>query len=283
MTTTATAPTPPVALAESRDTFGASLTAFLALLRRDVHVLRRTFRAFLLRTFMQPLLTVFVFTYVFPKIGQGIGGSQGAAGFSSLFVPGVVATACIFQGIQSVALPLVQDFGYTKEIEDRVLAPLPVSWVAVEKVASGAIQSLIAALVVFPMARFIPATPVHLEVRWLVLATVVPIACVLGAALGLAIGTRAEPTQVPLVFSVIVIPMTFLGATYYPWARLSPIQWLHIGVLINPLVYMSEAFRAALTPAIPHMSLWALYPAMLAITGALMYLGVTGFNRRVLA
>ena len=63
----------------------------------------------------------------------------------------------IFQGVQAVALPLVQDFGYTREIEDRVLAPMPVWAVAAEKVASGAIQALLASLVVFLLAAFIPA------------------------------------------------------------------------------------------------------------------------------
>ena len=74
----------------------------------------------------------------------------------------------IFQGVQAVALPLVQDFGYTREIEDRVLAPMPVWAVALEKVASGAIQAIIASLVVFVLATFVPATPVHLSVHWLV-------------------------------------------------------------------------------------------------------------------
>ena len=96
---------------------------------------------FLGRTVMQPLLLIFVFTYVFPKIGQAIGGAGGAAEFSTLLVGGVIASAMIFQGVQAVALPLVQDFGYTREIEDRVLAPMPVWAVAVEKVASGAIQA----------------------------------------------------------------------------------------------------------------------------------------------
>ena len=69
---------------------------------------------------------VFVFTYVFPKIGQGVGGQgAGATAFSSLLVPGVVAIACVFQGIQAVALPLVQEFGYTREIEDRVHGATP--------------------------------------------------------------------------------------------------------------------------------------------------------------
>jgi ABC-2 type transport system permease protein len=258
--------------------------AFGALLLRDVAVLRKTAGSFALRTVMQPLLFVFVFTYVFPKIGQGVGGSgAGETEFSSLLVPGVVAIACIFQGIQAVALPLVSEFGYTREIEDRVMAPLPVEAVAVEKVVSGAVQGIIASLVVFPLAVVVPATPVHLDVNWLILLTVLPLAALAGASLGLAIGTRAEPRQVPLVFSVIVIPITFLGASYYPWVRLSTIPWLKWLVLGNPLVYMSEAFRSALTPDFPHMPLIAIYAGLIGFTLLLGKLGIDGFRRRVLA
>ena len=54
-----------------------------------------------------------------------------------------------------------------------MLAPMPVWAVALEKVASGAIQAVIAALVVFVLATFIPATPVHLSVHWFYLITLV--------------------------------------------------------------------------------------------------------------
>jgi ABC-2 type transport system permease protein len=246
-------------------------------------VLRKGIFAFVLRTIMQPLLFVFIFTYVFPKIGQGVGGSgREAAAFSSLLVPGVVAIACIFQGIQAVALPLVQEFGYTREIEDRVMAPLPVWAVALEKIISGAIQGMIAALVVFPLATFIPATSVHLHIQWFELITFLPLATLVGASLGLTIGTRAEPRQVPLVFSVIVLPITFLGATYYTWSSLSPIPWLKAIVLINPLVYMSESFRTALTPQYPHMPALAIYAALVFFACALGWLGIQGFSKRVL-
>ncbi|MDQ1439455.1 MAG: type transport system permease protein [Acidimicrobiaceae bacterium] len=258
-----------------------ALIAFRAQLLRDMHVLRKTSKVFLLRTVMQPALTVFVFTYVFPKIGQGIGGGRGADEFSTLLVPGVMATACIFQGIQAVALPLVQEFGYTREIDDRVLAPLPVWAVGLEKLIAGALQGVLAALVVFPLGAVIPATPVHLAIHWPLVLTIIPLATLLGAALGLAIGTTVEPRQVPLVFSVIVIPMTFLGAVYYPWDRLGPISWLKWAVLINPLMYMSEGFRAALTKGIPHMSLPYIYAAMLSYTALLAWAGIRGFRKRV--
>ena len=50
------------------------LRAFGALLLRDLTVLRKNLKEFIPRTILQPLLLVFVFTYVFPKIGQGVGG-----------------------------------------------------------------------------------------------------------------------------------------------------------------------------------------------------------------
>ncbi len=258
-------------------------TAFGALLLRDLTVLRKNFIEFMLRTVMQPLLFVFVFTYVFPQIGQGVGGKAGQAEFSSILVAGVIAIACIFQGIQAVALPLVQEFGFTREIEDRVMAPLPVWAVASGKLLAGAVQGLVAAAIVFPLAHWIPITAVHLQIEWVRLLTVLPLASVLGAALGLAIGTRADPRRVPLIFGLVVIPITFLGATYYPWAALTPIPWLKAIVLLNPLVYMSEGMRVSLTPWVPHMSFWGIYGGLVVFTVLLGAWGIAGFNKRVLS
>ncbi len=262
----------------------ASFVAFWALLLRDLRVLQKNVGVFAVRTIMQPLLLVFVFTYVFPKIGQGIGGSAASeSAFSTLLMAGVVATSMIFQGVQAVALPLVQEFGYTREIEDRVMAPMPVWGVAVEKIVAGAVQALIAGLVVFPLAAVIPATPVHLHVHWVYLLTIAPIAAVLSASLGLTMGTRVKPQQVPLLFAIVVLPITFLGAVYYPWSSLAPIRWLQIVVLVNPLVYMCEGFRLALTSGVERMPVWAIYGGMIGFTILLAWVGIDGFRRRVLS
>ena len=272
-----------VRLTEARPTTQASRDAFVALLLRDVTVLRKEIGMFLGRTIMQPLLLIFVFTYVFPKIGQCIGGGGRAAeGFSTLLVGGVIASAMIFQGIQAVALPLVQDFGYTREIEDRVLAPLSVSALAFEKVVAGAVQAIIAGLVVFPLAFFIPANTVHLSIRPIYLVTLFPLGALMSAALGLTVGTRVEPRQVPLVFSLLVIPMTFLGCVYYPWATLQNIAWLKWAIVINPLVYLSEGLRLSMAKGVPHMPVLAIYAAIIGFTVLLLRWGIEGFRRRVL-
>ena len=277
--TTATT-TAPASIATESPT-RAARTAFGALLLRDLVVVRKQWKEVLPRTLIQPFLLVFVFAYVFPKIGQGIGGARGAADFSTLLVAGVVGLAIMFQGIQSVSIPMVQEFGYTREIEDRVQAPLPVSMVAVEKAVAGALNGLFAALLVFPIAAVVPATPVNLDIDWVLLLTIVPISCYMCGALGLTFGTRFEPRTVPILFGIFVIPITFLGAVYYSWSTLEPVRWLQILVLANPLVYMSEGLRAALTTS-PHMSLLAVYPALFGFSVLFTWLGIGGFKRRVL-
>jgi ABC-2 type transport system permease protein len=275
-----------------RSTVQASRSAFLGLLLRDLTVLRKNLKEFLPRTILQPFLLVFVFLYVFPTIGQGIGGGRGQAGesaFATILVAGVVGLSIMFQGIQAVALPMVQEFGYTREIEDRVLAPLPVSFVSLEKIASGALQGLLAALIVFPIAAVVHASSIHihLQVHWLELITLIPLACVMCSALGMTFGTRFDPRTVPMLFGVIVIPMTFLGGTYYAWTALAPVKvagfsWLQVLVLVNPLIYVTEGFRAALTGA-SHMHLYVIYPVLLAFTTLFLWQGLKGFRKRVLS
>lgn len=265
--------------------------AFVALLLRDVRVLRRNIVQFLVRTVMQPLLFTFVFAYVFPKIGQGIGGAGagtpgGGPSFSTVLVPGLLAVAIIFQGIQAVALPLVQEFSYTKEIEDRVLAPMPVALVGFGKVVNGAMQAVLAAFVVFPIVLLVHAegqTPEVDIANPALFVVVLLLAALLGASFGLLIGTAFAPQQVPLIFSIIVLPLTLLGCIYYPWATLDAIPWLKWSVLVNPLVYMSEGMRAAITPEMPHMNVAVVLLAMTGATALLLAQSLRKFRDRVVS
>jgi len=281
-----------IAQRPTRSVFDASRTALAALILRDLTVLRKSLGEFALRTVIQPFLLVFVFLYVFPHIGQGIGGGRGRAaesGFATVLVPGVVGISIMFQGIQAVALQLATEFGYTREIEDRVQAPCPVWLVAAAKVLSGAVQGVLAAVIVFPIAAVVHASGVsaHLHVNWLVVLTLIPIACISMTSLGLLLGTTFEPRNIGLMFGFVILPITFLGGTYYQWTRLSPVriggfEWLKVLVLINPLIYINEGLRAGLTQA-SHMPLYAVYPVLIGFGVLFWTLGLRNFKRRVLA
>lgn len=256
--------------------------AFGGLLLRDTRVLLRQFVPFILRTVIQPLLFVFVFTYLFPKIGQGFSGGPDGPSFATILVPGLIAVSILFQAILGVASPLTLELGATREIEDRVMAPLPVAMVAMEKVVFSAVQSVIAAAAVFPLVYLIPATPVSVNVHsWPLLIVVVLLACLSAGALGLVIGTIIKPRQISLLIGIVVTPLIFLGCVYYPWATLDSVRWVQIIVLLNPLVYMSEGLRAALTPEVQHMPEWAFLGALTALLIVLTVIGARNFVRRV--
>jgi len=255
-------------------------------------VLRKHLVEFVIRTLVQPFLLCFVFLFVFPKIGQGIGASAvpGAeSDFATVLVPGVVGLAIMFQGIQAVAMQLAQEFGFTREIEDRVQAPCPIWLVAISKVISGGAQGLLSAAIVLPIASVVhaPHVEAHVHLHWLLVVTLVLLSCVTMSSLGLLLGTSFEPRNIGLMFGFIVLPITFLGGTYYQWTRLAPVKigsfhWLQTLVLINPVMYVNEGMRAAFTTS-SHMHLYIVYPVLLGFAILFLTLGLRNFRLKTLS
>jgi ABC-2 type transport system permease protein len=266
------------------------LKTFAAMMAREFRVLRRNAVGTFLRTIMQPLLFVFVFTYVLPKIGGGFavaGSSASTSGinFATILVPGLMASMLLMQGIMAVTFPLVMEFSWQRTIEDRALAPVPINVLAGQKITAGAAQAFIGALIVFPIVLVVHAAgqapQVHVT-NWLLLAFILITASLLTASLGMLLGTLMDPRKMQMLFAAILLPATMLGCVYYPWAALHHIRWLQIAVLVNPMVYMSEGLRAVLTPGIPHMPMWAILLVLVGGTVIFGYLGARTFARRVL-
>jgi len=270
---------------------------FAAMMAREFRVLRRNAVGTFTRAVMQPLLFVFVFTYVMPKIGGGFmfGGASTAAGaagaaassvnFATILVPGLMASMLLMQGIMAVTFPLVMEFSWQRTIEDRALAPVPIGVLATQKIAAGAAQAFIGALIVFPIVLVVHAAgqAPHVHVtNWPLLVVILVTASLLTASLGLLLGTVMDPRKMQMLFAVILLPATMLGCVYYPWAALHQIRWLQYLVLINPMVYMSEGLRAVLTPGSAHMAMWAILTVLVGGTVIFGYLGARTFTRRVL-
>jgi ABC-2 type transport system permease protein len=256
----------------------SAASVFGALLRRDLRVARRELGPFLVRTLMQPLLFVVVFGFLMPRMGFVRGG------YTTALLPGIIAVGLTMSSMQAVSFPMIQDFGWTREIEDRLLAPVPISLIAVEKVVAGALQGVVAALVVLPLARLIMGPIPGLTLAhagWLL--PLMALGALAFAAFGLWIGTTINPQQIGLMFSIIIAPMMMFGCAYYPWASLDAVPAMKYGVLVNPLVYVSEAMRGALTPELPHMPLVASAPALAVLVVLFLSLGVRSFRKRALS
>jgi ABC-type multidrug transport system permease subunit len=264
------------------------IKTFAAMMAREGRVLRRNMIGTFMRTVMQPLLFVFVFTYVLPKIGAaGIFGAGAAAGttFATVLLPGLMASMLFTQGIMAVTFPLVMEFSWQRTIEDRALAPVPIRVLAIQKIIAGAVQAFIGALIVIPIVLLVHApgqAPQVNVTNWALLAFILAAGSLLTASLGLLLGTLMDPRKMQMLFAAILLPATMLGCVYYPWSALSSIRWLQIAVLVNPMVYMSEGLRAVLTPQTGHLAMWAILLVLVGGTALLGYLGTKAFTRRVL-
>jgi ABC-2 type transport system permease protein len=258
-----------------------ALHAFWAILQRDIKVTGREFVPFILQALMQPLFFLFIFGKVLPGIGLASGN------FAALMLPGIVALTGMLAAMQGVTLPLVLDLGYAREIDDRLLSPLPVWWVALEKVIFGAIRGVIASSVIFPMGWLILGNGFAVRGDRIpaLIGMVLLTGCV-GSTIGLLMGTVIKPDQISFMFTLIFTPLLFTGCTYYPWGALSNIRWFQILTLLNPLTYAAEGLRYSMVPPIgghnfPTLGIgWTLL--MLGISVAAMFiLGTRTFLRRV--
>ena len=266
---------------------------FAAMMAREFRVLGRNAPSTFIRAVMQPLLFAFVFAYVMPKIGSGfsVGASSAGAGaaggdinFATILVPGLMGSMFLMQGIFGTTMPLVMEFSWQRTIEDRALAPVPIRVLAIQKITAGAIQAFIGAAIVFPVVYWVhaPGEGPHIHVsNWFLLAVVMIFAATLTASLGLWLGTVVDPRKIQMLFAVILLPITMLGCVYYPWSALHAIRWLQIVTLINPMVYMTEGLRAALTPGLGHMPLWGILLALIGGTVVFGSMAVRTFRNRV--
>lgn len=252
--------------------------AFGAMLARDAHVARRNVVQIMFQTFLQPLLFVFIFGKVM------VGSGYMPAAYKSLLLPGIIAISMVFTGIWAVCMPLIAEFQWTREIEDRLLAPIDISWIAIEKVVAGMLQAIVAGLVVLPLAWLVLRPGVDISIhRPLEFVAMILLVSLFSASGGLLLGCSMNQQHVGLMFSMVITPMIFFGCTYYPWSALNSFPILQKVVLINPLVYASEGLRAALVPQFPHLSTTAILIALCFVDLLLLYLGLRQFEKKAVS
>jgi ABC-2 type transport system permease protein len=241
-------------------------------------VARRNILALLMQTMLQPLLFVFVFGKVMTQ------GGIMPESYKGMLAPGIMAMSMVMTGIQAVSMPLIGEFQFTREIEDRLLAPMKIGWLAVEKILAGMLQAVAAGVVVVVSAWLLLGRGVTLSFdQPALLIPVVLLVALFSASGGLLMGCSVGQTQIGLMFSMVLAPMISFGCVYYPWSVLSGFPILQKLVLLNPLVYASEGLRGTLAPQYPHMSSLVVIVALVIIDVLLIALGLRQFYRKAIS
>jgi ABC-2 type transport system permease protein len=254
------------------------MTTFLALLQRDLLVARRNAAPLLAATLTQPILVILVFGNLLPRMDLV------AADFGTVMLPGLMAITIMMAGVQGVLMPLVQDLSGSREVDERLLAPIGVHGVAFERIVAGALHAGVAGLIALPAMMILMHRVGGVEIAptW---ASLIPLAVLCGllsAAFGLTLGTHVQPRFSGLLFAVVLGPMMLFGCAYYPWSALATLGPARFLFLLNPLTFMSEAMRVAVTPDAQHMALPLLFAGLLTYLTLFTTLGLRSFERRTI-
>jgi ABC-2 type transport system permease protein len=254
-----------------------SLRTFGSVLWRDIFVTGRELLPFLAQVVIQPFFMLFIFGKVLGSLGY-----VNTAAFGPILMAGIVALNGFLGGLQNTTMPLIMDFSFTREIEDRLLAPMPVPLVAVEKMVFGALRGIISAILMVPVGLLILPSVSWPASKLPAVLGVIVLGSLAGAAIGMTIGTLVTPRRINIMFAVILTPLMFTGCTQFPWRGLEHLRWFQVVCAINPLTYVSEGMRAILVPGLPSIPLWL---DLLAIVAAILIfgtVGIKGFLRRAI-
>jgi ABC-2 type transport system permease protein len=81
---------------------------------------------------------------------------------------------------------------------------------------------------------------------------------------------------------VVITPLLFTGSTQFPFLQISSLRWFQVICALNPITYVSEGLRGALTPQIPHLPTWLCVGALVVACLLFGAIGIQGFVRRAL-
>jgi ABC-2 type transport system permease protein len=252
-------------------------------LRRDIMVTGREFVPFLLQVLVQP----FCFLLIFGRVLPGSGLMQQM--YPSVFFPGIVALTIFLASLQGITVTLMVDLNDSHEIDDRLLAPLPVSLVAIEKILFSAIRALVAGAITFPLAYWILGSQYQVRTDAIIpLIGIMLLYALSSAALGLVIGAALPADKIYLLFTLIFSATLYTGCVYYSWNAISSIKALQIITLFNPLTYASEGLRSVMVPLV-HGQAFATIPIGWTLLGLgasfliFLALGIRIFHNRVIS
>lgn len=266
-----------------RNRFFVVAIAFWHILRRDLTVTARGFIPFLIQVLITPLSLLFVFGKVMPVVGAT------QQQYPSLFLPGVIAVTIFIASLQGMSISLMLDLDSHHEIEDRLLAPIPVNLVAVEKIVFTSIRSLVATAFTFLEAYLILGSRYQVRTdSFLLIVGILILYTLACAALALLLGSALTSDKIYLLFSLFLSLALYTGCVYYTWSSLSSIRALQIVTLFNPVTYAAEALRFAMVPpagGVPLATMplgWSLLGMSVSFL-LFLWLGVRVFRKKVIS
>jgi ABC-2 type transport system permease protein len=199
--------------------------------------MNRTLRT-VLQSIISPVLSTSLYFVVFGgAIGSRIQEVDGIS-YGAFIVPGLIMLTLLTQSVSNAAFGIYFP-KFTGTIYEILSAPVSYVEILLGYVGAAATKSMVLGLIILATAALF--VPIRIEHPFIMLTFLVLTALTF-SLFGFIIGIWADGFEklqlIPLLF---IMPLTFLGGTFYSISMLPPI-WQKI-TLINPVVYLVSGFR----------------------------------------
>lgn len=208
--------------------------AFWTIVVREI----RRFTRIWPQTLLPPAITMTLYFVIFGNlVGHRIG-EMGGFDYMQYIVPGLIMMAVIQNSYGNV----VSSFFSTKfqhSIEEMLVSPMPPYVILTGFVVGGMARGMLVGLIVSLLSLFF--THLTMQHAWITVAVVMMTSALfaLGGFLNATFARNFD--DISIIPNFILTPLTYLGGVFYS-LDLLPDFWRHV-TLINPLVYMINAFR----------------------------------------
>ncbi|WP_235783558.1 ABC transporter permease [Amycolatopsis orientalis] len=248
---------------------------FRGLLERDLLITRKQLPGVMAQVLMQPLLMLLVFGKVLGALGYT------PPGYPRLLLPGLIALNAFFAATQNASFPLAMEFT-TRTIENRLRAPVTLPWIVAERIVAASARGIITAVLMAPLGALLLGG-LDWPLSGLPPALFFTVAGALtGGAVGVTIGSLVSPARIGITFSLVMPPLLFTGSAQFPFPELTAVPWFRALCSLNPMTYVSEGLRGALTPEISHLPGWTCVGGLVAAALIFLPASLWSFKRRAI-
>lgn len=213
--------------------------------------------------------------------GLGLGSAldsvtKPAAGenYLQFILPGMVALSSMVISFGGTTFSICGDRLFTKTFEEMILMPVHPLALHLGKMVAGVVRGLLTAgsvilvAVLFTGKVFSFLNPLFL--------LVLVLNCAVFAGLGVIVGLNVKSLEsVGIYNNFVIVPMSFLGATFFDPATLPPV--LKAIVYLLPLTYTSIGLRAAAYLPLAQFP-WYSIPILMIIATGLAAIGAYQFS-----
>lgn len=221
---------------------------------------------------VSPLIYILAFGL---GLGNSIkpGVSSGSSNYLEFILPGMVALSSMVISFGGTTFSICGERLFTKTFEEMLLLPINPLSLHIGKMLAGIVRGLLTSAAVILVAVLFTGKILSFISPLFLLVLVLN--CAVFSGLGVIVGLTVKSLEsVGLYNNFVIIPMSFLGATFFDPTQL-PVALKTI-VYLLPLTYTAIALRAAAYLPLSEFP-WYSIPVLLLVAIALSFWGAYKF------